>query len=62
METTKKTAVVRKAAWNEAIDDGRLVRFEHGAYFKACNTVYEAERAVEHARGAGLHAEIVRRS
>jgi hypothetical protein len=57
---TKKEAQVHKQAWNQAIAEGRVVRFDSdGLTFRSFFTVAEARAATAKARRDGLQAEIV---
>ena len=56
---TKKEAKARKAAWNTALAEGRVVRTNNGNTLTAYATVGAARHAVETALKVGLVAEIV---
>lgn len=57
---TKNEAKVHKQAWNQAIAEGRVVRFDSdGLTFRSFFTVAEARAATAKARRDGLQAEIV---
>jgi hypothetical protein len=56
---TKKEAKARRAAWNAALAEGRVVRTNDGNTLTAYATVEAARRAVETNLKVGLVAEIV---
>ena len=57
--TNKKAAKMRKAAWNQALIEGRVVRFQNGITLRSFLNTDTACKAVEEAKAAGLQAEIV---
>ena len=56
---TKQDAKARRAAWNAALAEGRVVRTNDGNTLTAYATVEAARRAVETNLKVGLVAEIV---
>lgn len=55
----KKEAIARKAAWQRALAEGRVVRHDDGMRLTSYVTAEAAQREVEVARSVGLKAEIV---
>jgi hypothetical protein len=43
---TKKEAKARKEAWQQALKNGRVVRYNNGCSMRACNTIEEANAFV----------------
>jgi len=56
---TKRQAIERKIRWNQALLDGRVVRYAGGQSFTAFNTPEDAQRAVDVAKHNGFQAELV---
>jgi hypothetical protein len=57
--TKKQAAAARRAEWNQAIADGRMVRLNGGECFRSYRTAAAAQAIVAAAIEDGLEAEIV---
>ncbi len=57
---TKKEAKTRKAAWQQALADGRVVRSNDGMTLTSYATAERAQAAVAENAAQGLVAEIVK--
>jgi hypothetical protein len=58
--TPRKAAKIRKAAWQTALNEGRVIKFNGGETFKSYLTVEQANKALGLAISAGLSVEIVK--
>jgi hypothetical protein len=56
---TKREARERKASWNKAVDDGRVVRCDAGLRFRAFPTIEAMRTFVAEAQKAGMLVQIV---
>jgi hypothetical protein len=59
MKSQKNAAANRHKAWNVAIAEGRVVRFDDGARLKSYGHADDARAAVAEATAQGLQANIV---
>jgi hypothetical protein len=55
---TKREAQLQKAAWKKALDECRIVSFNHGERFREYKTADEASKAVCDALRAGMAAKV----
>lgn len=56
---TKQQALARKAAWQKAIEELRIVSFNHGETFREFSSPDEASKAVCDALRNGMAAKVV---
>jgi hypothetical protein len=56
---TKKEARARKAAWQQALSEGRVVRYNEGLTLVSYPTMAARDKALSEAKAAGVPAAIV---
>lgn len=59
MKRTKKQALRDKKAWNQAIADGRVVKYPALGSFTSYPTKEVTERALSEAKSQGIDAHVV---
>ncbi len=56
---TKKEALTRRAEWDRALSEGRVIRYNDGASFTSYRTLAERDLALVVAKAQGITAEVV---